>query len=242
MVRRLVNEKTLELNISHELMEILGVHVFGFTLQEEGESGGDITFYPPLGNPLLIQYKRTRSGTDGTNGKFEINNNRGKNQHLILDMISRSGMIDTYYFFPLIISDNFLTSNFGRLLEHTIIIEASNITGSLNWRDTAHKIEVNNDGRFNVFSNVHKGYSGIKISNFLEVIKKKIYDSETIDMKFNEYIISTISKLEEQAISEKIIGQSEHTFLFFGKNEDTNDIRYIQMPIMIRGYSDYARK
>lgn len=241
MVRRLVNEKTLELNISHELMKILGVQIFGFTLQEEGSFGGDISFYPPLGNPLLIQYKRTRSGIDGINGKFEINNNRRKNQHLILDMISRSGMVDTYYFFPLIISDNFLTLNFGRLLEHTIIIEASNITGNLNWRDTAHKIEVNNDGTFSVFSNGNEGDSGIKISTFLEVIKKKLYDSKIIDMKFNEYIISTISRLEELARSEKIIGQSEHTFLFFGRNNDTNDIRYIQIPIMIRGYSDYAQ-
>ena len=188
MVRRLVNEKTLELNITYELMDILGFQIFGLTQQEEAEFGGDTTFYPLSGNPLLIQYKRTRKGIDGINGTFTINNNKRKNQHLILDMISRSGMVDTYYFFPLVLSNNFLTSNFGRLLDHTMIIEASDVTGNLNWRNTSHKIEVHNNGTFTVFSNEYKGESGMNKTNFLDIMKKKTSDSKLTDINFDEHI------------------------------------------------------
>lgn len=233
MVRRLVNEKTLELNITHELMNLIGVQAYGLTQQEEAMFGGDVTFYPISGNPILIQYKATRKGNDGSNGIFNLNNNKRKNQHILLDMIERSSMIDTYYFLPLIINDNFLINNFGNLLNYTEIYLPSQFTGNLNWINKEHKVDIDNAGNYTVHSEKFSGY-GEKKEELIGKIKTKIHRSSVIKKDYSEYIEDIIMTLEEQIKEEKIQGQCEHTFIFLGKNEN-NDIRYFQMPIRLRG-------
>ena len=94
MKGRLVNEKTLELNITHEGMSNAGIGVFGFTQQQESRIGADVLF--PYGNPFILQFKAAKAGVDGRWARFRVNNNKRKNQHLALDAISRSGFCDAY--------------------------------------------------------------------------------------------------------------------------------------------------
>ena len=101
MKGRLVNEKTLELNITHEGMSNAGIGVFGFTQQQESRIGADVLF--PYGRPFILQFKAAKSGEDGRWARFRVNNNKRKNQHQALDAIARSGLCDAYYAFPLIV-------------------------------------------------------------------------------------------------------------------------------------------
>jgi len=78
-MKRLVNEKTLELNITYELMDNLGVGVLGFTQEEESRYDADV--YVPLRTPWVIQYKASRRGSDGRQAIFTVNNNKMKNLH-----------------------------------------------------------------------------------------------------------------------------------------------------------------
>lgn len=236
MARRLVNEKTLELNITHELMNLIGIQIYGLTQQEESMHGGDVIFYPIQGNPIMIQYKATRKGVDGVEGTFKLNNNKRKNQHETLDMISRSQMIDTYYFLPLVITDPFLINNFGHLLSVTEIFEASQFTGQLNWKNTEHKVEIDNNGNFTVHSADYSGTSKEK-EGLLSKIKMKIHDSKTVEKEFHVYVQDIVEKIEKQMKKELIVGQCEHTFVFFGKNDETNEVNYFQMPIRLQGLS-----
>ena len=47
-MRRLVNENTLELNITHELMNRLGIQIFGLTPNyDEPLIGADVEYFNP---------------------------------------------------------------------------------------------------------------------------------------------------------------------------------------------------
>ena len=235
-MRRLVNEKTLELNITHELMNRLNVQIFGLTPSyDEPLVGADIEYFSPIGIKYIIQFKAAKRGNDGQYGVFNINSNPKKDQHEILNMIAKAGIVQARYLFPLVISDNFLIGNFGRLLLHTIPIDAMRITGNFNWKGIEHEIEVWNNGVFNVKSS--ESFSGETgtIDDFIDEILKELEISEAQDISFQEYIIKTIRQIEILLSEKEIEGDREHTFIFFGKHRVTGQIGYCQIPIWLQG-------
>jgi hypothetical protein len=127
-----------------------------------------------------------------------------------------------------------LINNFGFLINYTEIYEASQFTGNLNWKNTEHKVYVDNQGNYTVSSETYSGY-GSKKEELLSDIKRKITESRIVEKEFISYIKDMVTNIEENMKKEKIFGQCEHTFVFFGKNEDINEIRYFQMPIRLRG-------
>ncbi len=68
-----VNEKTLELNITHELMTALNATAVGFTQSEEYWNGADVKLYSPLRYVLILQYKASKSGSDRGQCSFLLN-------------------------------------------------------------------------------------------------------------------------------------------------------------------------
>jgi len=82
----LVNEKTLELNITHEGLANVDIGVIGFTQQQESRIGADV-FYP-CARPFIIQFKAAKEGIDNSSATFYVNNNKRMNQHRALDAIA----------------------------------------------------------------------------------------------------------------------------------------------------------
>jgi len=235
-MRRLVNEKTLELNITHELMNHLNVQIFGLTPNfDEPLVGADIEYFSPIGTKYIIQFKAAKGGADGQHGEFNINSNPKRDQHEILDMIAKAGIVQARYLFPLIVTDNFLINNFGRLLLHTIPIEAGNITGNINWKGIPHEIEVWNNGVFQVNSPTSHIGETDSINDFINEIRAGLEKPDAIQMTIQEYILKTINQIESLLSENKIIGDREHTFIFFGKHKDTGEMGYCQIPIWIQG-------
>lgn len=147
---RLANEKTLELNITHELMTGTALGSIGFTQDQELLTGADVLF--PCSKPIILQFKATKAGRDGLWGKFSVNNNKWKNQHLALDAVDKSGLCRAFYVFPLVVSDGFLASNLGNLLNVTCAVDASMLTGNLNWQKQEHRVIMHNNYNFTVKS------------------------------------------------------------------------------------------
>jgi len=230
----LVNEKTLELNITHEGMSALQIGAFGFTQQQELLAGADVFF--PCARPLIIQFKAAKSGVDNSKATFYLNNNIHKNQHLTLSRIGASGLCDAVYAFPLIVTHAFLTSNFGSLLNYTQMVHADQLTGNLNWHDQAHSVKVLQNGGFNVRSSgTVKGYC-FPAKQFFEKLAKEAREKPADkDEIFPEYVKRLTTRLDDTVKEAGIIGNSEHTLMILGKNRSGTRLGYIQLYLRIEG-------
>ena len=242
MPGRLVNEKTLELNITHEGMSNAGIGVFGFTQQQESRIGADVLF--PYSQPLILQFKAARSGIDGSWARFRVNNNKNKNQHRVLDVIARSGLCDARYAFPLIMSDAFLTSNFGNLMNFTCMIDASRLTGSLNWINQSHSIVVQQNCSFTVKSSKEVKGEGISAKQFFDRIRKEEERKPDEDTKLSDFVRKLIKRLDQTVQESEIYGQSEHTLVVIGIDPSTQKLGYLQLPVRIKGLQEnsYRKK
>jgi len=228
---KLADEKTLELNITHELLSSAGVGCFGFTQDEESKlSGGDVVF--PYSIPLILQYKSPFDGTDNVVGKFYLNKNKNKNQHMMLHCWSQSGLCRAVYVFPLIISDNFLTANFGHLLDYSQAVDAEMLTGTLNW-DEHHWIEMHQNCNFRVHSEIFKG-KGFPAKNLIEHFNSDKSHIES-NQPFSEYIPKLIEKMESDVKRAKIYGKSEHTLYIKATNKNRTKFGFLSLPILING-------
>lgn len=228
---KLADEKTLELNITHELLTGAGIGCFGFTQQEEARlSGGDVLF--PCSTPLILQYKSPYQGTDNVLGKFYLNTNTGRNQHMMLHCWSESGLCRAIYVFPLIITDNFLTSNFGHLLDFSQAVDANMLTGGLNW-DRYHKIIMRQNCDFEVYSETFegKGFPAKKLIEYLEERKWVLKSDEPM----SKYIPRLIKKMENDVKRAKITGKSEHTLYIMATDRKREKVGYLSLPILING-------
>ena len=240
MPGRLVNEKTLELNITHEGMSNAGIGVFGFTQRQESRIGADVLF--PYSKPLILQFKAAKSGLDGSWARFRVNNNKRKNQHRVLDVIARSGLCDAHYAFPLIMSDAFLTSNFGNLLNFTCMIDASRLTRKLNWINQAHTVTVQRDCGFTVKSPEEVKGEGISAKQFFDGIRREGERKPDEEKKLSNSIKELIKRLDQTVQDSEIYGQSEHTLVVIGIDISTNRLGYLQLPVRIKGLQEESRK
>jgi hypothetical protein len=230
---KLVNEKTLELNITHEGLSSVGIGVVGFTQQQESRIGADV-FFPGV-RPFVIQYKAAKEGFDNSAATFQVNNNKRMNQHRALDAIARSGLCEAYYSFPLIVSNSFLASNFGRLLDFTIMVDAQRLTGSLNWHRETHSVEVQANGLFVVNSEGKVTGKGFSAKQFFE---RKANEKEQQPYKgenLADYMNTVIEKIEHVVREAEILGHSEHTITFIGTDKERKRLGYLQLPILIHG-------
>src|SRR3989442_15533638 len=101
---KLVNEKTLELNITHELMSRWNASVLAPSIRGETNFPADVTLLTDT--PLIIQYKAPKRGFDGQSATFHINNNALNTQHAALDALSRARNPWTIrYGFPLVVTN-----------------------------------------------------------------------------------------------------------------------------------------
>ena len=240
MPGRLVNEKTLELNITHEGISSAGIGVFGFTQKQESRVGADVLF--PFSKPLILQFKAAKSGVDGTWARFRVNNNKKKNQHRVLDVIARSGLCDAHYAFPLIVSDVFLTSNFGNLLNFTCMIDASRLTGNLNWINQAHSVIVQQNRSFTVRSSEEAKGEGISAKQFFDKITKEREWKPYKETKLSDFVRDLIKRLDQTVQESRIYGQSEHTLVVIGIDSSTQRLGYLQLPVRIKGLEEESRK
>lgn len=240
MPRRLVNEKTLELNITHEGMASARIGVFGFTQEQESRIGADVLF--PFRKPLILQFKAAKSGRDGGWARFRVNNNKWKNQHQVLDVIARSGLCDARYAFPLIMSDAFLTSNFGNLLNFTCMIDASRLTGNLNWVNQAHSIVVQQNCSFTVTSSKKVEGEGISAKQFFDRIGEEEERKPDEETKLSDFVRKLIKRLDQTVQESGILGQSEHTLVIIGIDSSTQRLGYLQLPVRIKGLQEEFRK
>jgi len=235
MSTRLVNEKTLEINITHEEMSRIGIGAFGFTQQQESKIGGDVLL--PCRRPLILQYKAAKSGADGQWARFRVNNNKRKNQHLALNAVAKSGLCDAYYVFPLIISDAFLSANFGNFISFTCIVPASSITGGINWKSQSHSVIVKKDCGFTVKSEEVTG-KGIPAREFFDGVKKEKRETPTDKTRLPDFIRNLIESLDYTVRRAGIHGQSEHTILIVGAEPTLKRYGYLQLPIRIKGLQE----
>ena len=240
MPHRLVNEKTLELNITHEGMVSVGIGVIGFTQQQESVIGADV-FYPCT-MPFIIQFKAAKEGVDNSSAAFHVNNNKRMNQHRALDAIANSGVCEAYYAFPLIVSDVFLTTNFGSLLSYTVMANAQRLTGRLNWVGVRHSVEVQSNGKFSVRSDETVTGEGFPAKEFFEKKAKERKNRQEDTKRLAKYIPDLIERMEHAVKEAGIIGQSEHTVTLIGTDAVGEKLGYLQLPVRIRGLKKESKE
>lgn len=210
-----------------------GIGVIGFTQQQESRIGADVLY--PCTRPFIIQFKAAKEGADNSSATFYVNNNKRMNQHRALDVIARSGVCEAYYAFPLIISDGFLTTNFGSLLGFTVMVEAQKLTGALNWIDITHSVEAQANGQFTVSSEEKVTGKGFSAKEFFQNKSKERKDRQGNGIKMAEYLPSFIESMEHTVKDAGIVGQSEHTVTLIGTDISGEHLGYLQLPVRIRG-------
>jgi len=233
MKGRLVNEKTLELNITHEGMSGVRIGVIGFSQHQESKIGADVLY--PCGKPFVIQFKAAKRGVDGHSATFQVNNNRKRNQHRVLDVIAKSGVCEAYYAFPLIVSDVFLTANFGNLLKFTFMVEAQRITGNINWMNQVHTVEMKSGFAFTVKSGETVSGEGFSAKEFFDKKAKEIEGKIVDETIMSGYIRDLIERMDHIAKEAEIPGESEHTITVIGTDITKEQLGYLQLPVRIRG-------
>jgi hypothetical protein len=238
----LVNEKTLELNITHERMVAGQIGAFGFTQQQEILTGGDAFF--PCARPQIIQFKAAKSGVDNSVARFYINNNTNRNQHRALHSIDVGGFCDAVYAFPLIVTHSFLTSSFGRFSNFTHMVHARQITGNLNWHNTTHSVEVFQNGRFVVRSSETVEGQCFSARKFFEILVNEAKGEEKqVDEErdFPNYVKKLTAKLDDTVRKAGIVGDSDHTLLILGKNH-SEQYGYLQLYLRIKGLKEEEKE
>jgi len=236
---RLANEKTLELNITHELMTGTVTGSIGFTQNQESLTGADVLF--PCCKPIVLQFKATKSGRDGLWAKFSINNNKWKNQHQVLDAIDKSGLCRAFYVFPLVVSDSFLTSNLGRLLNVTCAVDASMLTGNLNWQKQEHSVIMHNNYNFTVRSPEEFDGEGFPARKLLEFFGEGEFKPNEA-LPVSKFIKQLVRRLDRTVQDAEIFGNSEHTIIVKASDVKRRKIGYLQLPVIIKGKEERFRK
>lgn len=137
------NEKTLELNVTHEILSIcrrFDPHDFSFgtTLIQERNKGYDSKAIAKLPQSWLtsaLQYKRAKAryAIGGDNVYvFEINNNSHLDQHTILYHNLAAGRSNVaFYVLPAVFTNGEFYSSLPNLLARTFLVDVSHISPHL---------------------------------------------------------------------------------------------------------------
>jgi hypothetical protein len=134
----LLNEKTLELNISAEFLNICRHYdpkafIFGTTLKQESRLGYDSTVLgslPQFWKAAVFQYKRAlqkRTTPLGDEYTFHINNNGNRDQHIFLYKMSGGKHRVALYVLPIFVTLNDVRNMAPSLLQQTFFADAVDI-------------------------------------------------------------------------------------------------------------------
>lgn len=135
----MLNEKTLELNISTEFLNICRRYdpqafMFGTTLRQESYLGYDsraLGQLPQFWRTAVFQYKRVferRINTQlGDEYIFQINNNGNRDQHIFLYWMSGGRPRVALYVLPLFVTLNDVRNLAPNLLQQTFFADAADI-------------------------------------------------------------------------------------------------------------------
>ncbi|MBA7504854.1 hypothetical protein ES706_03512 [subsurface metagenome] len=172
---RLANEKSLELNLTHQLlMRYRSAFVVGTTLRAESTIGADSIIQTPY-RAVFYQYKASnpRKSVDGQRAYFRINNNYPRNdQHIRLHRLARAfGSGSFFYAFPLVVTDNYFQTNASNLVPMTIFVDVYNMP---QFRvGDSHRVQVDSNGAYQIFSEVFRRGESIVGEAFIESLKDK---------------------------------------------------------------------
>ena len=177
-----LNEKTLELNISTEFLNICRRYdpqafLFGTTLRQESYLGYDsraLGQLPQFWRTAVFQFKRALSKRIthlGDEYAFHINNNGNRDQHIFLYLMSGGRPLTALYVLPLFTTLNDVRNQSPHLLGQTVYADAIDIPPWL----------VNNSSHTLLVYPRHR--LGIVLSNKKEI---KILTSEEIIANISE--------------------------------------------------------
>jgi hypothetical protein len=148
-----LNEKTLELNITHEILGFahrFDPHAFAFgtTMMQEHQGGYDsrvLSSLPGFWQAAVLQYKRAFEMRQDIQGNrafwFRINNNRHNDQHRILYHLAAGRPNIAMYVFPALVTLRELEQHVHRLLNRTYLADATDIPPAF-VGSTSHDVEV----------------------------------------------------------------------------------------------------
>ena len=138
-----------------------------------------------------------------------------------------------FYVFPLVVSDFFLTSNFGRLLDFTCAVNASMITGQLNWHKK-HKIVIQSDYSFRVHSSEKYEGQGFPARKLKGILGERNLDHNE-DLSVRAFVKQLFEKFDRTIKRSEIYGNSEHTIIVPATTVKRDRLYYLQLPILIMG-------
>ena len=184
---KLLNEKSLELNISHELLNLFtSSYSVGVTLQDETNIGVDSWLKTPY-LAFFFQYKAPYRGVDGKTAFFRINSNRPHyDQHVTLKHFANFFPNAVFYVFPLAITDNYFRQVAGNLTSVTIFPVLDTLPTVL--PGNPHRMEVFADGSY-VFHSEKKEEKGMTGKEFVEKMKERQvgYNVGTSEEDFDKF-------------------------------------------------------
>ena len=253
--RFLVNEKSLELNITHELMSDMNALAVGFSQGQEKVIGGDVSLSPvgsPVGKPLILQFKRPEGeGFPPTIGVFRINTNRTTThpptQHKALDELSRhTDLCDVYYVFPLVFRNREFVRSFGRLSDQSVYVPPCNLTDcvsvrSRNWMNEPHKVTVGPPptSAIQIRSSEVGECHGLSKRELLkklssETDREKDQTPEGNSDLLTEHIEGTLKKMEQVLTKAEVVYSTEHTVNFFLRSK-RKSLHYVPLTVRLKG-------
>lgn len=127
----MISEKTVELNLTTELVNYLYVltgvrpYILAPSQAQEGTLGFDTAIgFPGTGRPYLIQYKRAEFRVRRNEYLFHLNHTARQDQHLRLYIFERMGW-DVFYALPLFHTLPHVINNRRHLLTMTLYLRPS---------------------------------------------------------------------------------------------------------------------
>jgi hypothetical protein len=131
-----INEKTLELNIMSEILNICRRHdprafILGTTLQQEKRLGYDsriLSRLSPSWKTAMFQFKKAKYKTYDGGYTFIINNNRYNDQHLILYSVAGGRKRVAFYVLPTFLTLNEFGTASPNHLRYTFFADVSDIS------------------------------------------------------------------------------------------------------------------
>jgi len=224
------NEKTLELNITHELLEISRRYdkrafAFGTTLVQESHLGYDSRILGRLPHSWVVspkQFKRAKRRRQVGRNQFvyifDINNNTYNDQHLILYHHLAGGRRKVaFYALPAIYTPNEFNNSLPHLLNHTFHIDVADINP--NWVNRRrHQIHLyphlgigilhsEQERRLRAISSeefiglIAERQIGVSISTMLENMKRPVRGNLVPESKRPRFLFSIFPGVPEKSKS-----------------------------------------
>jgi hypothetical protein len=229
MMNYMVSEKSLEMNVNENLVNSIrqfggsfaSAFIYGFTLREEARHGFDSSINLPGTTKFLfsLQYKKPVSVNGGSKYRFEINNNKERDQHISLWMYSHPyGNI--WYAFPLLIYTSELSRQSPYFLDRTCFVNVRDFPSRTLDRNV-HIVEIDSQTyTAYVFSNEKTSLKIYVGEEFIKKIKDEVKPVAINEIKDKEKTLSLEDIYEEMrkfGISEEVIrhvkeGKFKHRF------------------------------